>query len=66
MRGRTVREIGMQLMSKFTVTKTLVSDQAKLLLEFRRVVHDPQYVFYPVISYLRQRQHAQGVITAFA
>ena len=53
MRGGTVREIGMQLTSKFTVTKTLASDQAKLLSEFRRVVHDPQYVFYPVISYLR-------------
>ena len=58
MRGRTVQEIGMQLTSKFTVTKTLASDQAKLLSEFRRVVHDPQYVFYPVISYLWQRQHA--------
>ena len=57
MRGGTIREIGMQLTSKFTVTKTLASDQAKLLLEFHRVVHDPQYVFYPVISYLRQEQH---------
>ena len=35
MRGGTVQEIGMQLTSKFTVTKTLASDQAKLLSEFR-------------------------------
>ena len=41
MRGGTVQEIGMQLTSKCTVTKTLTSDQAKLLSEFRRVVHDP-------------------------
>ena len=33
--GGAVREIGMQLTSKFTVTKTLASDQAKLLSEFR-------------------------------
>ena len=61
MRGRTVREIGMQLMSKFTVTKTLASDQAKLLSEFRRVVHDPQYVFYPVIQQFAEQLSSSTV-----
>ena len=36
MRGGTVREIGMQLTSKFTVTKMRASDQMKLLSEFRQ------------------------------
>ena len=47
MRGGTVQGIGMQLTSKLPVTKTLASDQAKLLSEFRRV-----YMIYSMSSIL--------------
>ena len=47
MRGGTVRGIGMQLTSKFPVTKTLSSYQAKLLSEFHQV-----YMIYSMSSIL--------------